>query len=57
MYIDPVLFPDELSKYGLTIEVLTNAFGGGEVSWSMQEIPIVQFYRKLHQFLMLPKLQ
>ena len=52
--IDSVPFPEELSsRYGLTIEVLSNMFGCGEddVPWCVQGIPAVGFYRMLHKFL------
>lgn len=52
--IDPVPFPEKLSnRYGLTIEVLSNAFSESSdaVQWSVSGIPDVGFYRMLHQFL------
>ena len=54
LIVDPVLFPDELSTYGLTMEALGDAFEcseSEEVSWTLHGIPNVEFYRKLHLFL------
>ena len=59
IHVDPVLFLDQLSSYGLTVELLSQAFdsaqsGSGKElssSWSLHGVPYVEFYRKLHQFL------
>ena len=55
LLIGSVPFPEELSsRYGLTIEVLSNAFGCGEdviAPWCVRGIPAVGFYRMLHRFL------
>ena len=52
IFADPVPFPDELSCYGLTIELLEDAFGcGADFQWSVRGVPNVEFYRKLHSFL------
>ena len=47
--VGSVVFPVELMQYGLTLEVLECAIEN--MSWSVQEIPNVEFYRKLHYFL------
>ena len=57
--IDPLPFPDQLSSYGLTIKLLSQAFdcaqSGNEEElascWSLRGIPYVTFYRRLHEFL------
>jgi hypothetical protein len=57
--VDPLLFPVQLSDYGLTVELLSQALesaqseSGGEVpsSWSLCGVPYVEFYRQLHEFL------
>ena len=47
--VGSVVFPVELMQYGLTLEVLECAIEN--MSWSVQGIPNVEFYRKLHYFL------
>ena len=48
-------FPAELQQYGLTEEVLKEAFSQSvedqELCWSLTKIPTVGFYRELHNFL------
>ena len=44
-----VMFPVELTHYGLTLEVLECAIEN--MSWSVRGIPNVEFYGKLHYFL------
>ena len=41
-----VMFPVELTHYGLTLEVLECAIEN--ISWSVRGIPNVEFYGKLH---------
>ena len=49
--IDPAAFPVELgSRYGLTIEVLRDAFESDATQWCVRA-PDVGFYRVLHLFL------
>lgn len=54
--LGPIHFPTaELQHYGLTEDVLKEIFLQSDESctgWSLQEIPSVGFYRKLHNFLM-----
>jgi len=45
------VFPVELTHYGLTLEILDSAIENMSDSWSVQGIPNVEFYRKLHYFL------
>ena len=49
--VDAVPFSDQLSKYGLTLEVLSDLFTRDKASWSLHEIPNVEFYRLFHRFL------
>ena len=50
-----MLLPDELTKYGLTNEMLRDAFEYGNskatYNWPLLGVHTVYFYRKLHQFL------
>ena len=56
LYIDYVLFPDELTKYGLSEELLYNIMkvfgenhaGDNKLSWSLGCVSTVEFYRALH---------
>ena len=54
--IDDVLFPEELTKYGLSEELLYNIMkkfdeNHNKLSWSLSCIPTVEFYRALHCYL------
>ena len=51
--IDTMPFPDELHYYGLTIDLLDDAFKqhGADSKWSLHGVPNVAFYRQLHSFL------
>ena len=57
--VDPLPFPDQLSNYRLTIELLSQAFDSAQsgnkeelsTCWSLHGVPCVEFYRKLHGFL------
>ena len=59
IHVDPLPFPDQLSSYGLTVKLLSQAFDSAhsgneeELSncWSLHGVPYVEFYRKLHGFL------
>ena len=44
-----MIFPNELTHYGLTMELLEDAIESA--SWSLRGIPNVDFYRNLHYFL------
>ena len=45
-------FPDKITNYGLTYELLSDAVEQGARSkWSLHGVPNVEFYRKLHLFL------
>ena len=49
LHRDPVTFPAELAYYGLTLKVLDEAIEN--MTWSVHGNPIVEFYRKLQNFL------
>lgn len=51
--IGSICFPTELLKYGLTEEVLKEAFSQSpdNACWSLHEIPTVGFYKELYNFL------
>ena len=59
IHVDPLPFPDQLSSYGLTVELLSQAFDSAQSGneeelsncWSLHGVPYVEFYRKLHGFL------
>ena len=53
-YLNSLEFPCELGKYGLTEQLLEEAFANQcdfTECWSLSEIPTVGFYRELHCFL------
>ena len=62
IFIECASFPEQLHHYGLTKEILSEAFQFSQQSianfdedisesWSLHGIPNVEFYRKLHPFL------
>lgn len=57
VHIDPMIFPEELTKYGLSEKLLNHImkeFGGNhdnKLSWSLSCVPTIEFYRALHHYL------